>query len=193
MRSWPDKRIYEERGKCPRTSGGDVRGFMLGRERCLRGDVWRGKYLFPLFTGWVVPQFLLQNRAAVWLADYKSSKKSICSIVFSWGDSWRSLLTVHQVHQLQPEITCSMYSRPSDKRNSLVSLQQVFFASFQLWPPVELHAAVWKKDDHGLADSHFIILNTSIRSVWFLLSSKVHSLRWLILSSYGNFRRLRNN
>jgi len=30
MRSWSDKRIYEERGKCPRTSGGDVQGFMLG-------------------------------------------------------------------------------------------------------------------------------------------------------------------
>jgi len=56
---------------------------------------------------------------------------------------------------------------------NLVSLWQDFFTNFQLWPLIELSAAMWKKDDHGVGDSPFIILNTSIRSAQFLLSSKV--------------------
>ena len=54
LRSWPAKRMYKERGKCPRTSGGDVRGLISGRGRCPCGRCPAGKCPFPVSTHLII-------------------------------------------------------------------------------------------------------------------------------------------
>jgi len=121
-----------------------------------------------------VKQLILQTRSATGLVDYITVKKSTCHLrlFLRWflnelidgasTSTWDKLL--------------HLFTTLWEKKYNLVSLRQDFFTNFQLWTLVELSAAAWKKDDHGQAGSPFIILNTSIRSARFLLSSKVQSL-----------------
>jgi len=54
----------------------------------------------------------------------------------------------------------------------LTGYLQCFFANFKVCHLVELSTAFLKKCDQGMDDNPFIILNNSIKSALFLLSSR---------------------
>jgi len=62
-----------------------------------------------------------------------------------------------------------------EKKYKRESQRQGFFANFQVCPLVEVSSAFLEKCDQGVDDNSFIILNNSIKSALFLLSSMDHS------------------
>jgi len=104
--------------------------------------------------------------------------------VFSRVDSWNSLWTGRQ-HPLVTDY--SIYWWPSAIRSTNVNHSDNASSPISkcaLW--LKCPRPFWKKCDQGVEDSPFIILNNSIKSALFLLSSRDQSPNWRNLVSYGN-------
>jgi len=73
-----------------------------------------------------------------------------------------------------------------------VSQPLCFFTNFQVCPLIEVSSAFLKKCDYGVDENPFVILNNSVKSALFLLSSRNHRPSWRNLFSYDNNLRWGN-
>jgi len=89
------------------------------------------------------------------LVDYTSLKQSICRLrLFS---RWFLNEFIDYASTSAWDKLFHLFTTFWEKKYNIVSVRQDFFTTFQLWPLVKLSAAMRKKDDHGVADSPFII------------------------------------
>jgi len=79
-----------------------------------------------------------------------------------------------------------------EKKYKCVSQPLCFFTSFQVCPVVEVLRPFLKQCDQRMDDSPWIILNNSIKSALFLLSSRVHRPSWRNMFSHDNDLRRGN-
>ena len=134
------------------------------------------------------------GRAAIGLVDRNGHWRSLSHEHVSFpADSWKQSSMWHR-HQPDPEnsIDLSIYDSLREKCRQILQLL-CFSDGFQLWPRVMLSSRRTKRCDHGIRESPFTILNSSIRSALFRRSSRdQRPRRFSLTSSYGSLRNSGN-